>query len=303
MPACPACRRPVALERPTCLYCGAVLEMPAAGAPPPPADAAAPAAPARVLLLLDLATARAELLEQAAGLPRYAAEQLVRRGGVHLLRALPAGEAEAEAAALAAQGLRAVPVPEDEVRADPLCVRGGELLEGRLALRTAAGSVELRRGDLLLVVAGPIAREYRPALERRKVDTARLEQGYRVHLHRRQGPPPLELDPANLELGFAPAGSARLEIEAWLVEIAGEVPRDHSFRLHSPALALERPPAGGPLAAAASLRRGPAEDTPESTLRAVARSGEALVLDNLGQFRLYSSWRGALERRREPTGR
>lgn len=298
MPACPVCRRPVALARPTCLYCGAGLEAAAA-----PAAAVTPAALARALLLLDLADAHTDRLEQAAGLPRYEAERLVRRGGVHLLRALPAEEAEPLAAALAAQGLRAVAVPEDEVRAEPLCVRAAELQHGRLALRTTAGPGELRRGDLLLVVAGPIAREYRPALERRKVDTARLEQGFRVHLHRRHGPPPLELDPANLELGFAPSGSARLEIEAWLSELAGDVPRDDTFRLHSPALALERPAAAGPLAAAASLRRGPVEDTPDATLRAVARGSEPLALDNLGQFRLYSGCRGALERRREAPGR
>ena len=293
MPACPACGRPVAVARPGCLYCGATLP---AGPAASPAEEPAlpPPTQDRVLLVLDLERAAVELLERAAGLTPYEARLLSRRGGFHLLRVLPASAAAATTAGLTAQGLAVVPVPEAEARVRPLCALGGELLSAGLALRTAEGRVELRRGELLLVVSGPIAREYRAPLERRKVDTARLEQGFRVHLHRRGERRPVEIDPANLELGFALRGSARLEVEAWLAEIAADVPRDDGFRKLPAALAPEQPERQGPLAAAGSLRRRPSGG--DAAARDVARTDEPLVLDNLEQFRLYSGWRAAAER-------
>jgi hypothetical protein len=296
MTACPACGRPVAVARPGCLYCGAALGAREASAAADAAGSTPAPQQDRVLLVLDLERAPVELLERAAGLTAYEAGLFARRGGYHLFRVLPAPAAEAAAAVLAAQGLAVVPVPEAEARARPLCALGGELLSSELALRTAEGPVQLRREHLLLVVSGPIVREYRPPLARRRVDTARLEQGFRVHLHRHAERRAVEIDPANLELGFAPSGSARLEVEAWLAEVAAGVPRDDGFRRLPAALAPEQPERQGPLAAAGALRRR--SPGGEDTTRDVARTDEPLLLDNLEQFRFYSGWRAAAQRRR-----
>src|SRR5512144_1832987 len=185
MPGCPACGRPVALARPTCLYCGAAL--PATVAPPPEterAPAGATPGPPRVLVVLELSATRAEALARS-GLGSYEAELLVRRGGLHLHRVLEAAAAEEEAARLAREGVTAVLVPEAEARVVPVRVRAGERHAGRLVLRGEAGVLEVPDAELLLVVSGPVARERRPAAERQKVDTARLEPGWLAHLHRR----------------------------------------------------------------------------------------------------------------------
>jgi hypothetical protein len=65
------------------------------------------------------------------------------------------------------------------------------------------------------------------------------------------------------------------------------VPTDDHFRRLPPALGAASPEAGGALGAAAGLSgaRGRHKDAPQ-------------ILDNLAQFRRYSAWRGAVERRR-----
>jgi hypothetical protein len=160
-----------------------------------------------------------------------------------------------------------------------------------LALRTEEGPVTVRRGDVRLVVQGAITREYQPSTGRRRVDTARLEGGYRVHLHRRQDPRALELDAGAFEFGFADSGSARLELDAWVEAIAPDATFDDGFRRLPPALGPAGAEPRGALAAAGSLgltgrgRRGGLDERP-------------VVFDNVEQFRFYSGWRAAVERRR-----
>ncbi len=299
MPGCPACGRPVALARPTCLYCGATLPPGAAAvtgsAEPLSAAAAAAPAPPRVLVVLELSLVRPDALVRA-GLPPYEAALIARRGGLHLYRVLDAAAAGEEAARLERAGVGAVLVPEAEARAVPLRVTAGERRAAQLVLRSEAGVLEVSGRELLLVVSGPIAREYRPRLERQKVEPARLEPGWFAHLHRLADPRPLEIDAANFSPGFAVTGSARLEIEAWLGELAAGVPRDDGFRWLTPALAAAEPEARGPLAAASSLRTG--RSRPAQSRRGAAGDEPPLVLDNLAQFRFYSGWRAAVERRR-----
>jgi hypothetical protein len=293
MPSCPACGRSVAVVRPSCLYCGAALApgSPAArayavDATPEPAPAAS-AAPARVLVLLELASIDERALAEALGLPFYEAGLLARRGGIHLVRAAIAREAEAERDRLAALGARAFAVPEQEVRAAPVACLGGERRGEAFVLRTASGTLTLGAAELLAVVRGPIAREYQTGEARRRgVAIARPAEGYRFQLHRRDQPRPLEIDTLNFELGFAARGSVRLEVDGWLETVKGRAPVDDGFARLSPALAPAAAETGGPLAAAGTLRAGRAE-------------GEArLVLDNLGQFRFYSGCVAALQRRR-----
>jgi hypothetical protein len=165
---------------------------------------------------------------------------------------------------------------------------GGECTGGKLRLRSAGRTLEVAGEELLLVVEGPIQREYqsRP-VERRKWQTATLDPSHRFHLHRRSDTRPVELDPGNFAFGprGTVAGSSLLEIKAWIGEVAAQVKVDDGFRRLPPALSPAAPEEG----AAASFRgAGPG----------LARSKEAPeILDNVAQFRFYSGWRAAVERR------
>jgi hypothetical protein len=320
MATCSSCKRPVAVARATCLYCGAPLPPEdLAAALSAAAQATAQADPGRAsggpagarpaegfergLLVLDLADANPDTLARALSLPRYEAGLLARRGGLHLHRVLDPAGAEAEAARLGARGGVAVVVPEAEARVRPRRCLGGEPGAGGLSLRTEEGTCVIRRGDVLLVVRGPIVRAYQPTPRRRRIDSARLEEGYRVHLHLRALPPepagwpagavprPVEIDPANFETGFAVTGSARLEIDAWVAEVAGGAPSDDDFRRLPPALGPSEPEARGALSAASSLGLA-------SRAREGGRDEGPVVLDTVEQFRFYSGWRAAVERRR-----
>jgi len=306
MESCPCCRRPLAVPRATCLYCGAPLEPGPAAATgasetaPPAADAGTPPAPGpeavpRSLVVLDLEGVSPGTLVDALALPAYEAALLVRRGGFHLHRVLDVAAAEEEASRLVACGARVVLIPEAEARVRPLRALGGERGEGVLTLRTEEGAVALRRGGLLLVVQGPITREYQPqpSARRRRVDTARLDEGYRVHLHPREpaGPPrPVEIDAATFEFGPALKGSGRIELDLWVEEILGGAPCDGGFRRLPPALGPAEPEPKGAVAAAGTLGLS-------SRREGTAREAAPLVLDNVAQFRFYSGWRAAIQRR------
>jgi hypothetical protein len=304
MASCPSCRRPVALVRATCLYCGATLAPESLGtagpAPAPPSESTAgEGEPAvvpeegdrRRVMVLDLAGTLPEPLARALDLPPYEAGLLAKRGGLHLHRVLESPAAEAEAERLRASGLVVFLVPEAEARVPPLRAVGGERGEGALALRTEEGAVTLRRGAVGLVVRGSITREYQTSSRRRRIDTARLEPGYRVHLHRRHEPRPLEIDAFAFGFGLAVTGSACLELDAWVAEVAPDATVDDGFRRLPPALGPAGKEPKGVLAAAGSLRlatRG----------RRAGRDETPVVLDNVEQFRFYSGWRAAVERRR-----
>ncbi len=304
MASCPSCRRPVALARPTCLYCGATLPPERASAAPPASAATPEGTPKgdkppvgtmdgdeRLLVVLDLAGVPPETLARALELPPDEAGLLVKRGGLHLHRVLGGAAARAEARRLGASGLAVLLVPEAEARGRPLRAVGGARGEGVLALRTEEGPVTIRRGDVRLVVRGAITREYQPSSRRRRVDTARLEEGYRVHLHRRQDPRAVEIDAFAFEFGFAVTGSARLELDAWVEEVAPGATVDERFRRLPPALGPAGTEPRGALAAAGSLRVA-------SRGRRGGRDERPVVLDNVEQFRFYSGWRAAVERRR-----
>ncbi len=296
---CPSCGHPRALARPTCVYCGAPLpaEPDAAGAPAGVEPAAAdpspgrPAGASRWLLVLDLADASEDTVGQALGRSPYDVRLLVRRGGLHLHRISDAGAAEAEARRLETAGVCGFLVPEAEARVRPLRALAGERSPTALALRTEEGPVEVHRDDLLLVVTGPITREYQPSPRRRRVDTARLDDGYRVHLHRRSAPRPVEIDAATFEPGVAVTGSTRLEVDAWIQALAGDAPHDDAFRHLPPALAPAEPEPKGALSVAGSFASAPRG-------AGGGRDDRMVVLDNVEQFRFYSGWRAAVERRR-----
>ena len=197
---------------------------------------------------------------------------------------------------MAPAGWSPVVVPEAEARVRPRRCLGGERGAGVLSLRTEEGPVVVRRGDVLLVVRGPIVRAYQPTPKRRRIDTARLEEGYRVHLHLRAEPRPargaaLEIDAANFESGFAVTGSARLEIDAWVEEVAGGAPSDDGFRRLPPALGPSEPEPRGALSAACSLGLA------ARARRGCARRGPGRPRQRRA-VPFYSGWRAAVERRR-----
>jgi hypothetical protein len=235
----------------------------------------------RVLVVVALDGVEAARLVSAYGISRYEAAQWARRGGYHLLRAAAPGDAEAERERLAGQGIAVYTIDEAEVRAaaEPEAALGGRFSDQALHLRTPGGPVEIGGPDLLLVVKGPIAREYPPREGERFVRTATLEPGFLFHLHRRERPRPLEIDPAAFEFGVHRAReSSLLEVAGWIAALAESAPVDDGFRRITPALA--------PSAAATGLA---------NALRTSASPPPAR-LDNAAQFRFYSAWRGATER-------
>jgi len=289
---CPGCGRAAASSRPTCLYCGAPLPgRPQGGLEaPPPAPPPAPVAD-RAMVVLDLREVDADRLADALGLAPYEARQRATTGGYQLHRALPAREAEAEAARLLAAGLVAIVVPAGEAaeRGRPVLVHGGGREPEALALLTAEGPLVLRGPDVFLVVRGPITREYQPGTEVRRVRTATLEGGHRLHLHRRSSPRPLEVDPLAFDFGEEPLTSlsSLLTVLEWIAALAPEAPADDGFRRLTPALGPSAGSLGGRLAAASVL---------EASRVAGPRDGPQ-PLDNVGQFRAYSAWRAAVELR------
>jgi len=292
MPNCPACGRSVALQRADCLYCGAPLGAAAAVTPEAPAPAAAPPLE-RVLVLIDLAQTAPATLAEALAVSGYEASLLARRGGLHLVRSASAEDAAAEAERLRARGAEPWLVPEAEVRAPPLACLAGERRSGELWLSTTEGGMSLTPADVLLVVRGAIAREYQTTAERLRITTTRLEEGLRVHIHRRAEERALEIDALNFELGFAVSGSVRLELGAWLETVTADAPHDLGFRQLGPVLGPSEPEPQGPLKALGALtataRAGPGENRP-------------LVLDNVAQFRFYSGCLAAVARRRTASG-
>jgi hypothetical protein len=305
MQGCPACGRPVAMVRPRCLYCGGALPQdaleaaevaraetiaPAPGLPPAPTSGEA-----RTLLVLHTSGADPRALADALTLSAYEAGQRVVRGGYQLLKVLEPAAAEAEAARLRGHGLTLHLLPEARVREARAArlATGGGLRGGALVLQTAEAEVAVAAGDVVLVVKGPIAREYQAAAEQggltgtrnlRRLRTATLDNGYRFHLHMRQDVRPLELDPAAFSFGEDALGaSSMLQITSLVAAVSAEAPVDDDFRRQPPAFAPAVPVAG-PLAAADALRGGNAARNP--------------ILDNVIQFRDYSSWRGTVERLR-----
>jgi hypothetical protein len=311
MAACPSCNRPVALARPRCLYCGAPLPPEAvqeaaegaaavARAPVPGVGAGQPAGEAaaersRALLILDLTTpVDTGALARGLGLPLFEAGQRLRRGGYQLQRLEATDAVEAERERLAALGLPVIIVPEAEARRSPLAVIGGGREGQGFRFRSEAGPLQVAGREIFLVVKGPITREYQAAARKRKqVTTATLEAGYRVHLHRRDDLRPVEIDPFGFEFaGGAPlTGSSLMEILGWLEGLPAS--QDDAFRRETPALA----PATNQKTAALKAA------TLDSSRTSMARRDDApMVLDNVDQFRFYSGWRAAVERRRHPRG-
>jgi hypothetical protein len=246
------------------------------------------------LIILDLHAIDPVLLSRALGISAFEARQRAHRGGLDLWRIVATPEGARERDRLEAEGLRAFELPEAEVRAaaSPVVTTGGRLEGGVLTLRHERGRCRVEASDVLLVVRGPIAREYAASPAARRSRLATLEEGHRIHIHRRADPCPLEMDPGNFDFGEAVLGqSSLLTLLAWVDALAPGSPTDDRFRLFSPALAPAVAEASGPVAALTALSARSRGGDPGA-------EGRVTILDNLEQFRFYSAWRGMLERRR-----
>jgi hypothetical protein len=284
----------VAVARATCLYCGAALPA-AASQGVRGADAERNEPPAdRALIILDLDAVDPARLSRGLGVSAFEARQRARRGGLDLWRIVATADAARERDRLAAEGLRAFDLPEADVRAaaKPIVATGGRVDGSGLNIRHEGGRLRVEGPDVFVVLRGPIAREYAPSPAAKRTRLATLEGGYRIHIHRRADPRPLELDPGNFDFGEAVVGrSSLLTLLTWVETISPGSPTDDRFRLYAPALAPARAEASGPLAAVTAL-------STRTRAREGGRESGFTILDNLEQFRFYSAWRGALERRR-----
>jgi len=245
------------------------------------------ATPDRVLVVVSLDGVDAKHLAAAFSLSLYEAGQWARRGGYHLHRAAAAPDAAAERERLARHGIEVFTFDEATVRAaaEPEPALGGRFEDQALYARAPAGAIEVEAAGLLLVVKGPIVREHAPTERLRFARTSSLEPGFLFHLHCRDRPRPVEIDPAAFDFGAHRAReSSLLEITGWIASLAAASPVDDGFRRITPALAPAAP------AAAAG---------PEDALRTSGARPPA-ILDNVAQFRFYSAWRGAVERQARP---
>jgi hypothetical protein len=282
------------------MYCGAALgkELVAAAAQSAARAAALPAPPSqRQLVVLAAGAATREVLAGALGLSLFEADQRRRRGGYQLHRIADAPDATREAERLRAAGVAALLVPEAEARValQPQLALGGRWEGQALRLRCDAGPDQvLAPESLLLVVKGPITRALEPEDKRIRTGGRLLSfapvrvfapgEGQRIHLHRVDEVRPLELDPEAFDFGSAPlAGSSALQLKEWLEALAAGVAVDDSFRHVTPALGPAEEAVDGPARALQRLRLRADDAAPE--------------FDNLAQFRFFSGWRGAVERR------
>jgi len=245
-----------------------------------------------VLVIVDQSSVDERTLGEALGLGPYAAAQQRKRGGYALQGILEPAAAEEEAARLRSAGLGVFLVPESVARKEPWIAVAGSRGPDGLRLRGSPGGARAVSGaDLCLVVRGPIVRQYQASRERQKFRTARLEDGYRFHLHLAASPEIVEIDPGDFDFGAqgSLSGSSLLEMGDWVDSVTGDATVDDSFRHATPALGPTPAVDGGPLAAAAALSR---------RVSSARGKGEGAVHDNLRQFRFYSSWRAAVERAR-----
>lgn len=207
----------------------------------------------------------------------------MKRGGYQLLRIARAAEAAAEAERIAGNGVRVFTLSEAELaRRAPLSAERGRLEPQRFVGRGSGRAVECLVSDLLLVVRGPIRREFQAQdKDLKHIKSATPSEGYRFHLHRLSDARAIEIDPDGFDFeDRESSASSFLRVTRWIDSLVPPAAVDDGFRLLPPALGeSERD-----VATARALGHAP------------QKGSERPLLDNLKQFRLYSSWRGAIER-------
>ncbi len=304
---CPACARPIAMARASCVYCGAALSAEALEEAALSAqrilqskslaslEAVVTGAPReaqpRRYVVVDTRAADAEKIAEACGVSPWEARQWQAASRYRLIRvsAEPAdGPLES---GLRAAGLRVLIVPDETVARsrNPIPIESIDSLAEppqctvREDPETPPSRRELRAGDLALIVTASIRREkVKDETPRRTPVDSRLDDAWLVHLHFKAGARPWEIDPLKTAYEGAGPASAYMRTLELVRRLQAFAPHDDAFKNMVPALS----PGADPRTALASF--APANQKK-------SKEPKVVVLDNVAQFREYSAWRGALE--------
>lgn len=303
---CPACARPIATARETCLYCGAVL--PAASRavaaeraerisrsetlPALSATVQAPdQEPSRLYFILDIHGTSETEIADALTISAWEARQWLAGPRYRLIRVASASEGFADPA-----GLRVHVLEEERIaRArNPILVAAVDDDAPALVcqIRPDPEGPPVRREisveAIRLIVSAPIRRERPPdSTAPRRPSSVRLEDGLFVHLHIEGETRPLEIDPRRTVFEGAGSPSAYMRTLALLRRLAEAVPHDDTFRFVVPALA----PSPDTDRDLDGLRKAATRPTKEP---------RKPTHDNASQFRAYSAWRGVLAHHLSP---
>ena len=307
---CPACARPVALARPTCVYCGAplpkeTLEEASSAAQrvlksktlrdlENAAKGAEPVRPARRYVVIDTTSATAEALALGCSLSEWETRQWQAASRYRLLRISdepPDGPLESQ---LRERGVAPLVIPEDVVArarrpltVETLDLSATPLLRAHLVEEPDAAVVQrdLKEHDIVLMVSAIIKREKvrEPATSRLRTDR-RLDDGYLVHLHLKGEQRPWEIDPGRTGYQGPGPTSAYMRTLELVRRLAVTISHDEGFKNIVPALS----PGVDPLTDLSGMRES----------RPKGKEPKTVILDNVAQFREYSAWRAAVERAR-----
>ena len=302
---CPVCGRPVALARPACMYCGAPLPEDVRGEAE---QAAKRVKQARNLAGLEAAAAGlaqgrrryfvvdlsgdipAETIARACNVSAWEAHQWQAASRYRLVRITDEPSPGPTETALKESGLafftiseEAVarsrrPVPVEAIRSDAAIHATFHEDDERPSVRRVFGAQEIS-----LIVSGPIRREkQREQVRKRDLREIRLEDGWLVHIHLKTQERPLEIDPLRTAFEGPGLASAHMRTIELVRSFSATVPCDEGFKNAVPAMAPAADPESDPLA----LKREP---------KGSRREPKIVVLDNSGQFKEYSAWRGQVE--------
>lgn len=303
---CPACKRPVAVARAQCLYCGAplsaeglqeatqaarrVIESKGLAHLEVAARGHGPDWRPRRYLVLDTASAPPEAIARACSVSLWDARQWQASSRYRLIRVTtdpPFSQMESEAAA---SSVRLLSVSEEEVERlrTPILVETLEVREDllRLALRDdeekPARRHDLEPAAIALIVSGPIRRERskEPGSSKIRSD-GRMEEVFLVHLHVRGETRPWEIHPHRSGFEGPGLASAHMRMTLLVRRLSQTVPHDQDFKNLVPAFSPGEDPSADLKDFSGPKRRG--------------KEPKVVVLDNLPQFREYSAWRGAIE--------
>lgn len=315
---CPACARPIAMARASCVYCGAALSAEAleeaahaarrilqtkslanleAVAQGPPRDQ-----PKRRYVVIDTGAGAVETIALACGVSAWEARQWQAASRYRLVRVSTEPADGPLESGLRAKGLRVFIVPDEAVARlrNPISLESIDpsTVPSQCTVREDPEAPPSRRAlreqDLALIVSAFIKRErVKQEAPRRAPADTRLEDAWLVHLHLRGEARPFEIDPLKTVYEGAGLASAHMLTLELVRRLQAFAPHDDAFKNVVPALSPGADPASGleGLASTAPRKKG--------------KEPKVVVLDNVAQFREYSAWRGAVEitQHAEPSGR
>lgn len=303
---CPACARPIATARPTCVYCGAPLSKDAleqaalAGKRvlqveelinlEAAARGAVPDQPSRRYIVIDTADASVDRIASGCSVSAWEARQWQAASRYRLVKVTDEPSTRPLVVRLLGEGLVVRVIHADTVsRArSPIQIESidASRIPALCSLRHDSESPAVRRTlpeqDLGLIISAAITREkVREPASPSRVQDLRLEDALFVHLHIKGETRPWEIDPRRARFEGGGLASGHMKTVQLVRRLAEFAPHDESFKNQVPALAE----GADPLSELAE---------PISARQPARKGARLVVLDNLSQFREYSAWRGTL---------